>query len=114
MENTLVLEQPQDIPPEVKVSEPIAEEKENVAECISTGSTFGKFKDATSLLAAYENLEKEFTRKSQKLSELIKQQETQEATNNTMLNTKDCENQSYVDSSEIKPLYKHTNFQLAL
>ena len=28
MENTLVLEQPQDMTPEVKVSEPIAEEKD--------------------------------------------------------------------------------------
>lgn len=37
------------------------------------GSTFGKFKDATSLLSAYENLQAEFTRKSQKLSEFEKQ-----------------------------------------
>jgi len=37
-----------------------------------TGSTFGKFKDATSLLSAYNALEAEFTRKSQKLSEIMK------------------------------------------
>ena len=36
------------------------------------GSTFGKFKDATSLLAAYDSLQAEFTRKSQKLSEIQK------------------------------------------
>ena len=32
-------------------------------------STFGKFKDATSLLSAYDSLQAEFTRKSQKLAE---------------------------------------------
>lgn len=41
------------------------------------GSMLGKFKDAESLLAAYNNLEAEFTRKSQKLAELQKKlQET--------------------------------------
>lgn len=36
------------------------------------GSMLGKFKDATSLLNAYTNLQAEFTRKSQKLKELEK------------------------------------------
>lgn len=36
------------------------------------GSMLGKFKDATSLLNAYNNLQAEFTRKSQKLAELTK------------------------------------------
>lgn len=36
------------------------------------GSTLGKFKDATSLLSAYDSLQAEFTRKSQKLSEAQK------------------------------------------
>lgn len=36
------------------------------------GSTLGKFKDATSLLSAYNSLQSEFTRKSQRLSELEK------------------------------------------
>ena len=45
----------------------------------TSGSTFGKFKDATSLLSAYNELQAEFTRKSQKLSETLKQLErTQE------------------------------------
>lgn len=39
------------------------------------GSMLGKFKDATSLLEAYQNLESEFTRKCQKLSELQKENE---------------------------------------
>ena len=42
----------------------------------TSGSTFGKFKDATSLLSAYNNLEAEFTRKSQKLSEALKKLES--------------------------------------
>lgn len=45
-------------------------EGESVA--FENGSTFGKFKDATSLLEAYTALESEFTRKSQKLAELTK------------------------------------------
>lgn len=38
--------------------------------------SLGKFKNANSLLKAYEDLEKEFTRKSQKLSELEKSIQT--------------------------------------
>lgn len=45
----------------------------------SCGSTFGKFKDATSLLSAYEHLEAEFTRKSQKVASLEKMLEKQTA-----------------------------------
>lgn len=37
------------------------------------GSIFGKFKDATTLLNAYNNLQSEFTRKSQKLAEIQKE-----------------------------------------
>ena len=36
------------------------------------GSPYGKFKDAKSLLSAYNNLEAEFTRRSQRLKELEK------------------------------------------
>lgn len=41
----------------------------------SEGSTFGKFKDAQSLLDAYNSLQSEFTRKSQKLAEFQKKLE---------------------------------------
>ena len=37
------------------------------------GSIYGKFKDAQSLLDAYNSLQSEFTRKSQKLADLQKQ-----------------------------------------
>jgi len=39
-------------------------------------SQFGKFKDAKSLLDAYNSLQAEFTRKSQKLSKLLSEKET--------------------------------------
>lgn len=39
------------------------------------GSSYGKFKDATSMYEAYKNLEAEFTRKSQRVSALEKQLE---------------------------------------
>lgn len=42
----------------------------NSTELAQDGSMLGKFKDANKLLEAYNNLEAEFTRKSQKLSEL--------------------------------------------
>lgn len=42
------------------------------------GSSFGKFKSATSLLEAYNNLQAEFTRKSQELANLKKSYEADE------------------------------------
>ena len=60
MENT-TLEQPVSTDPSSsEVSEPIATTNEATACEISqeTGSTYGKFKDATSLLNAYTSLEK--------------------------------------------------------
>ena len=46
------------------------------------GSIIGKFKDATSLLNAYNNLQAEFTRKSQRLAQLEKTQAEQLSQNN--------------------------------
>lgn len=43
----------------------------------STDSMIGKFKNAKSLLEAYNNLESEFTRKSQRLAELEKEKDEQ-------------------------------------
>ncbi len=58
--------------------QPILETKENEKE--ENGSPFGKFESLESLRSGYENLEKEFTRKSQLLKEF--QQKSQEALNN--------------------------------
>ena len=55
-------------------TEGLVEQPEAAAEELATeeGSMYGKFKDATSMLKAYKSLEAEFTRKSQRVSELEK------------------------------------------
>ena len=53
------------------------------------GSPLGKFKDVESLKNAYENLEKEFTRKSQLLSSLQKQEEMQGVSTNNLFDKKE-------------------------
>lgn len=52
-------------------SEPV-DQKDTITEN-SESSIFGKFKDAQSLLEAYNSLQAEFTRKSQKLAEIQKE-----------------------------------------
>ena len=44
-------------------------------------NSFGKFKDAESLMKAYSNLEAEFTKKSQKLAQLEAEKESEEQEN---------------------------------
>ncbi len=89
MEENLHMEQPNTAVSETEqVSEPITNKEINSTNADgNSGSMFGKFKDATSLLDAYNNLQKEFTRKSQKLSEMTKQLSTleDEKTQNTSL-----------------------------
>ena len=69
-EQTSSWEQPQNAPQtgEVEDTEEMAEEK---------AGSHGKFKDADTLLSAYNSLQAEFTRKCQRLSALEKQQEEQ-------------------------------------
>ena len=52
------------------------------------GETVGKFKDVNALLEAYENLEKEFTKKCQRLSELEKDKTQEENNLNQEIDTK--------------------------
>lgn len=104
MENN-IMEQPDLIEnsAENKVNEPIIEEKEvSDATQLELGSTYGKFKDATSLLEAYNNLEKEFTKKSQKLSELLKSQDE----------TKQTEEHNTQIETNILPKYKQSNWRV--
>ena len=70
MENEKIVEQPQAL----QIGNGSLDEERVVQSSpnADNGSTFGKFKDATSLLAAYDSLQAEFTRKSQKLSEIQK------------------------------------------
>lgn len=72
MEEEIIEEQPKD---SIEAQTAAAEEeiKNDGAKELTEGSSFGKFKNAESLLEAYNNLEAEFTRKSQKLSETAKQ-----------------------------------------
>ena len=58
-------EQPEDLN-----AQAVATENEGVSQ--DTGSPLGKFKDSNSLLGAYNELQSEFTRKCQKLSEVQK------------------------------------------
>ena len=59
----------QNVPKELEGSLEEVEEQKSEAE---NGEAVGKFKDANSLLEAYNNLEKEFTKKCQRLSALEK------------------------------------------
>lgn len=82
MENKEYREQPESIL--AKSSADYADVKEEGKE--QEGSLYGKFKTAEDLLKAYENLEAEFTRKSQKLSMLEKSQ-LNEAENTNILSS---------------------------
>lgn len=73
MENKEVWEQPQDLD-NVQVADANVE-SEGTASSNEKGSQLGKFKDAESLLSAYNSLQAEFTRKCQRLSELEKNEQ---------------------------------------
>ena len=66
------------------IEQPFMEDSEisEKAEENPNGSILGKFKDAKSLLDAYNNLQSEFTRKSQKLAEFQKKSEENAAFEN--------------------------------
>ena len=68
--NEKILEQP-NLETETFGSDFSADNAESFSE-VQDGSMLGKFKDAKSLLEAYNNLEAEFTRKSQKLADIQK------------------------------------------
>lgn len=65
-----------------------AEEDLGAKDSQNMGSSLGKFKTAESLLIAYNNLQAEFTRKSQKLSDMAKQ--LQELQENALKNEAPC------------------------
>lgn len=101
MENNLIMEQPneQDLVT-ANVDEQIDKENSAIVDSsLPDGSNFGKFKDATSLLNAYNSLEKEFTKKSQKLSELLKNSDSNQ------------ELQTSETKTETLPLFKDSSWQ---
>lgn len=92
MENNQDLEQPS--AENVKVNEPIIEKEDNKVE----SSDLGKFKDAKSLYSAYVSLEKEFTRKSQKLAMLSKVSDSEKTQNSI----NESENNASAEANEPK------------
>lgn len=95
MENEIIGEQPL-IDESNAQSEIVEVEEKEGASCQndSCSGSLGKFKDAESLLLAYNNLQAEFTRKCQKLSEVSKELE-----------------QSQQSAKEQEPIYKSENWQ---
>lgn len=65
------------------------------------GSPFGKFKDSTSLLSAYNSLQAEFTRKSQRLAELEKSFALSQKNTALQPETNASENKAEINESEI-------------
>ena len=76
----------------------------------STGcSPFGKFKDSTSLLSAYNSLQAEFTRKSQRLAELEKSFALSQKNTALQPGTNASENKAKINESEINFKSQNTN-----
>lgn len=100
MEETNYLEQPNSSAGVESVGEQNSQEEKVQPNVEENGSNFGKFKDSASLLSAYSNLEKEFTKKSQKLAELLKSEEIKNANlteineniDNNSANEEKCDN----------------------
>lgn len=73
------------------------------------GSPFGKFKDSTSLLSAYNSLQAEFTRKSQRLAELEKSFALSQKNTALQPETDASENKAEIIESEINFKSQNTN-----
>lgn len=111
MENNLILEQPEIQPKTGDVNEQITQE-ESPLHLDDSGSNFGKFKDATSLLNAYNSLQKEFTRKSQKLAEVLKQNEQENKHNLTEEIISNAEGNNIENTTDNStPIYKSKDWK---
>lgn len=73
------------------------------------GSPFGKFKDSTSLLSAYNSLQAEFTRKSQRLAELEKSFALSQKNTALQPETDASENKAEINESEINSKSQNAN-----
>lgn len=112
MEETNYLEQPNSSAGVESVGEQNSQEEKVQPNVEDNGSNFGKFKDSASLLSAYSNLEKEFTKKSQKLAELLKSEEIKNA-NLTEINENIDNNSAYEEKSDnsIHAFYDDDNWK---
>lgn len=112
MEETNYLEQPNSSTGVESVGEQNSQEEKVQPNVEDNGSNFGKFKDSASLLSAYSNLEKEFTKKSQKLAELLKSEEIKNA-NSTEINENIDNNSANEEKSDnlIHAFYEDDNWK---
>ena len=95
MEEIINMEQPSLIESEaVDVGEQNTQmdNHESTDDSVAGSNKFGKFKDATTLFEAYNNLQREFTKKSQQLSTMIKNQNNVENLNKTDKNIESSTN----------------------
>ena len=94
MENENIGEQP--VFDDGNVQKTIVKDEELGTTCehVTETGSLGKFKDAESLLNAYNNLQAEFTRKCQKLSEVTKELQNSDS-----------------QSEEVSPIYASENWQ---
>ena len=112
MEETLFLEQPTNSDGVENVGEQISHGEEVQPKAEELGSNFGKFKDSASLLSAYFNLEKEFTKKSQKLAEILKSEENKNANlNNIGENSDTFKENSNNSLNSIQAYYENDNWK---
>ncbi len=100
-EEKLFEEQPQNIQPSVEEDDlgSSCEGQEDIeAEKVEAegGVTLGKFKNTEELLKAYNNLQAQFTKKSQKLAEVMKDKTPEPATSEQVLKTFLSNNQEAV------------------
>ena len=114
MENNQNMEQPVENFDHCNVNEQIVKEEATCVQNDETGSIYGKFKDATSLLEAYNNLQREFTKKSQKLAELTKESAVENQNNNSNNFQRDTQSVKENNKNEIEqsmPFYKNSSWK---
>lgn len=102
MEEINNLEQLENLSGVENVGEQISQREEVQPNLNDSSSNLGKFKDSANLLSAYNNLEKEFTKKCQKLAELTKTHnqlcsEKNQSQNNDNQSSSNQENNKAID-----------------
>ena len=88
--------------------------QESVSKSVEGSINFGKFKDAESLLKAYNSLQAEFTKKSQRLSELENSKTEftrEEKINSAIRELSECHNSAQQFAGVIKEAVKDVDTQ---
>lgn len=77
----------------------------------ASDSTFGKFRDAKSLVDAYNNLQVAFTKKSQQLAELIKNGTNNEGVSSEIKTSEEKNiDTKNVDHTQLSPVYERSDW----